>query len=69
MAHYTESLIVSTNEIDNLNPLKAGIIQSSYKPTDDADIEISFQTNNPLPSTAAIVIDAPLTLMNVYQDT
>lgn len=68
MAEYTRDLYVATKVVDQLKPLKAGIKQSSYVPTKDAIVEIFFETNNPLPSTTAIVVDAPLTLMQVYPD-
>lgn len=66
MAEFDEDIILATTEISHLNPLKAGIIQSSYGPLEDSVVSISFETNNPLPLKAAIVIDAPPTLNTVY---
>lgn len=66
IADYPHEIKLKTDYLGSIKLATASISQSSYAPDARATVTLKFTTNNPLPSNAAILVQVPDTLQNLY---
>lgn len=68
ISEYSNKLIITNKRVGQLASKTASIRQTSYDASADSTIELQFLTNNPLPPDAAILVDVPQTIAQLYTD-
>ena len=67
VAEYTENIFLKTDYLGSIDMKTASIAQSDYAPNVNSTLTLSFFTNNPLPWSAAILLQVPQTLPILYE--
>lgn len=68
LSGYTENITITTTELGVIDKIYSNISQSSYDANADSQVQIYFSPKNPLPSTAAIVVQVPSALKKLYNE-
>lgn len=68
MSEFKGDVYVQNKNLGNLPVDTAEIKQSSYEILEESVVQLAFDTNNPLPSKATIVVAVPQTLPKLFAD-